>query len=467
MKIPRILIAASASGSGKTVISCGLMQALKKKGKRVVSGKCGPDYIDPMFHRTVLQIEAMNLDLFFYEKEQMKVMFQEHCKEADIAVLEGVMGYYDGMGIDTEKGSSYDVARTLGAPVVLVVPCKGSALSVVAQIKGFLEFRKDSQIQGILLNRISKMLYPRMKEMIESQLKKEGHSVTVLGYVPEDPVFSLESRHLGLVTPEEIGGLEAKLEQAGNLLSETIDLEALMELAKTAPELTTSWEELEERKPKENVRIAVARDEAFCFYYKENLQILRELGCELVPFSPLRDAALPKQIQGILLGGGYPEVYAKALSENQSMRFSIREAIQNNIPCHAECGGFLYLHEWMKDNEQVAYQMAGVIPGECFPTGKLVRFGYVNLVANGDSRFLNQGECIKGHEFHYWDSTNNGEDVTAVKPNQKRSWTCIHIEKQLFAGFPHLAYASNREFAKRFVEMARAEGLRNNEKKEG
>lgn len=467
MKIPRILIAASASGSGKTVISCGLMQALKKKGKRVVSGKCGPDYIDPMFHRTVLQIEAMNLDLFFYEKEQMKAMFQEHCKEADIAVLEGVMGYYDGMGIDTEKGSSYDVARTLSTPVVLVVPCKGSALSVVAQIKGFLEFRKDSQIQGILLNRISKMLYPRMKEMIESQLKKEGHSVTVLGYVPEDPVFSLESRHLGLVTPEEIGGLEAKLEQAGNLLSETIDLEALMELAKTAPELTTSWEEPEERKPKENVRIAVARDEAFCFYYKENLQILRELGCELVSFSPLRDAALPKQIQGILLGGGYPEVYAKALSENQSMLFSIRQAIQNNMPCHAECGGFLYLHEWMKDKDQVAYQMAGVIPGECFPAGKLVRFGYVNLVANGDSRFLNQGECIKGHEFHYWDSTNNGEDVTAVKPNQKRSWTCIHIEKQLFAGFPHLAYASNREFAKRFVEMARAEWLRNNEKKEG
>lgn len=467
MKIPRILIAASASGSGKTVISCGLMQALKKKGKRVVSGKCGPDYIDPMFHRTVLQIEAMNLDLFFYEKEQMKAMFQEHCKEAEIAVLEGVMGYYDGMGIDTEKGSSYDVARTLGAPVVLVVPCKGSALSVVAQIKGFLEFRKDSQIQGILLNRISKMLYPRMKEMIESQLKKEGHSVTVLGYVPEDPVFSLESRHLGLVTPEEIEGLEAKLEQAGDLLSETIDLEALMELAKTAPELNTSWEEPEERKPKESVRIAVARDEAFCFYYKENLQILRELGCELVSFSPLRDAALPKQIQGILLGGGYPEVYAKALSENQSMLCSIRQAIQNNMPCHAECGGFLYLHEWMKDKDQVAYQMAGVIPGECFPAGKLVRFGYVNLVANGDSRFLNQGECIKGHEFHYWDSTNNGEDVTAVKPNQKRSWTCIHIEKQLFAGFPHLAYASNREFAKRFVEMARAEGLRNNEKKEG
>lgn len=451
MNIPRILIAAPSSGSGKTVISCGLMEAFCRQRKKVVSCKCGPDYIDPMFHREVLGINSQNLDLFFCEKDQLTRIFAEHTKDADLAVTEGVMGYYDGMGLDTAKASSYDVADTLKMPVVLVVSARGSALSLVALIKGFLEFRPNSRIRGILLNRVSKMLYPRLKEMLESELKKSGHPIKVLGYVPEHEAFHLESRHLGLVTPEEIKDLKKQLQKAGEILSETVDLKAFYDLAKEAPPLTVSTTE---KKTKSKVSVAVARDEAFGFYYKENLELLEKQGCNLVSFSPLRDTHLPAGVSALLLGGGYPELYAEVLSKNKKLLAEIRENIQSGMPCHAECGGFLYLHEQLADTEGKSWEMAGVIQGEAVPKEKLVRFGYINLVGETDGVFLKQGETIRGHEFHYWDSTNNGTDAKAVKPDGKRSWECAHMRQNLFAGFPHLSYVSNPAFAERFVQAA-------------
>ncbi len=473
MQIPSFMIAAASSGSGKTVISCGLMSALKQKGMKVAACKCGPDYIDPMFHREVLGIESENLDLFFCEPQVMRSLFHEHAEQAGITVIEGVMGYYDGMALDSEKGSSYDVARTLKAPVILVVSCKGMALSVLPVILGILGFRKDSNISGILLNRVSGMLYPKMKQMIETGLAQAGYPIPVIGYVPENPVFGLESRHLGLVTPKEIGEIRERLDEAGRILSETVELDRLLRIAaqfsggmpevwysdKTAfqpsGEKAVRGKKTEEKEPvieELPVKIAVARDEAFCFYYKDNLEFLEKAGCELVEFSPLRDSALPDDIQGLILGGGYPELYTELLENNALMRGSVKNALAGGLPCLAECGGFMYLHEEMEDDKGNTRKMAGVISGKAFRGDRLVRFGYIELEAMKDGVYLERGEKIKGHEFHYWDSTDNGKDCLAVKTDKKRKWECIHMEGSLFAGFPHIHFYSNQAFAGRFVE---------------
>ena len=481
MKIPRILIAAPASGSGKTAISCGLMCAFRERGMGVRACKCGPDYIDPMFHREVLGVDSRNLDLFFSEKDEMTDGFIRHTAGADITVTEGVMGYYDGRGTDTDAGSSYDVARTLQIPVILVVPCRGAALSLAALVRGIIEFRSDSNIRGILLNRVSKMLYPRLKDMLEQELKKSGYNIPVVGYIPEDESFRLESRHLGLVTPQELENLKEQTERAGRILNESVNLDQILSIAQAAPELEPEEKRsvhpadgygLEENGLTENslmgdgcsvrdgkdrkegqkrLRIGIARDEAFCFYYKANLELLEEMGCDLVAFSPLRDKKLPENISGLILGGGYPELYGKRLSENRGLLAGIRKSLDAGMPCLAECGGFMYLHEQMEDRDGNVYPMAGAIKGKTYPTGKLVRFGYVNITADKEGEWFLPGETIRGHEFHYWDSTDAGTDCMAVKPDGKRKWNCIHMRKNLFAGYPHLYLPSVPEFVRRFV----------------
>lgn len=456
MRIPRIMIAAVSSGSGKTMVSCALMEALKQKGKIVSACKCGPDYIDPMFHREVLGIDSENLDLFFTEEKMLQKIFLQHVSESDIAVMEGVMGYYDGMTFGSETASSYEVAKTLKTPVILVVGCRGMSLSVLAVIKGMMEFRKDSQIRGIILNRVSSMLYPRMKKMIEKGLREMGLEAQVVGYIPEDDVFGLDSRHLGLVTPDEISGLKEKMKRAGEMISQTVELGAVMSIAENAPEMDEDKEVIYTAyHPKKTIKIGIARDEAFCFYYKENLRLLEKMGCELIPFSPIRDEKLPEGIRGLLLGGGYPEEYAKELAENQSMRESVKAWILEGSPCLAECGGFLYLHEQMQGSDGIRYPMAGVIAAEAVRKERLVRFGYVQIEAEINGNYLKKGEQIRGHEFHYWDSSDNGRDCLAVKPDGTRKWNCIHMRENLFAGYPHLYYYSNPVIAERFVDACR------------
>ena len=476
-KNPGFLLSAISSNSGKTAAACGLMSAFKQKGKRVCACKCGPDYIDPMFHREVLGIDSKNLDLFFSDEEKLRVGYLRHTLGAEFTITEGVMGFYDGMSLDSVKGSSYDVSRTLGLPVILVINARGAAMTLAATVKGIAEFRPDSNIRGILLNRVSAMLYPRLKAMLETELERIGHGeIKVVGYMPEDEVFHLKSRHLGLVTPQEMENLQEKVRQAGEILAKTVDLELLEEIAGEAAVWKADVSEESEKtgslkSQNAPVRIAVARDEAFCFYYKDNLQLLESLGCELVEFSPLRDEKLPDNISGLILGGGYPELYGKQLSENQSMLTSIRKALtQEKIPCLAECGGFMYLHEEMEDTDGKVWKLVGRIKGRTFPTGKLVRFGYVDLQRNLDenpiSEFKEQmsladswilpGENIRAHEFHYWDSTDSGSDCLAVKPDGKRSWECMHLEENLVAGYPHLYYPSCKNFAERFVEKCRS-----------
>lgn len=468
MKIPRILIAAPASGSGKTAISCGLMSAFRERGMDVRACKCGPDYIDPMFHREVLGVDSRNLDLFFSDKEELTDGFIRHSSGAYITVTEGVMGYYDGRGTDTDAGSSYDVARTLQIPVILVVPCRGVALSLAALVRGMIGFRADSNIRGILLNRVSKMLYPRLKDMLEQELKKSGYDIPVVGYIPEDEAFRLESRHLGLVTPQELKDLKEQTERAGRILAESVDLDQILSIAQAAPELEPgetrsvhpvdgcSVRDGKDRKEgQRRLRIGIARDEAFCFYYKTNLELLEEMGCELVPFSPLCDKELPGNISGLILGGGYPELYGERLSANSGLLAELRSSLDAGMPCLAECGGFMYLHEELEDRNGNVYPMAGVIKGKTYPTGKLVRFGYVNITADKKADWLLPGETIRGHEFHYWDSTEAGTDCMAVKPDGKRKWNCIHMRGNLFAGYPHLYLPSMPELARRFVGRCR------------
>lgn len=461
-----ILLAAPASGSGKTAVSCALMAAFQKKGFAVKACKCGPDYIDPMFHREVLGVDSENLDLFFTDEDMLEKIYARHGEGADLVITEGVMGYYDGMSLDSAKASSYHVARTLNLPVILVVPGRGAALSLAAVIKGMAEYRRDSGIQGILLNQISAGLYPRLKEILERELKSMAHPISVLGYIPRDPAFCFESRHLGLVTPEETDGLKEQIRKAGDILSETVDLEQILQIAGSAvmQEHTDrcGCDSPDSRKhPEDGPCIAVARDRAFCFYYKDNLELLKELGCRLVFFSPLSDRRLP-EADGIILGGGYPELYAEELSSNRSMSDSIRRAIEKGVPCLAECGGFLYLHETLQDEKGRDWPMTGIVRGKAFPKGRLSRFGYVEIGRNHDAgqstaadSWLTAEDKIRGHEFHYWDSTDNGSSCTAVKPDGKRSWNCIHAEKNLFAGFPHLYLPSCREFAERFVGKCR------------
>lgn len=469
MGIPGIMIAAPASGSGKTAAACGLMAAFGSRGLKVRSCKCGPDYIDPMFHREVLGVDSENLDLFFSKPEELRESFRRHTAEADLTVVEGVMGYYDGMGLDTDHGSSYEVASVLNLPVILVVPCRGAALSLAASVRGMLAFRKESNIRGILLNRVSGMLYPRLKQMMESELKQAGYDIPVVGYMPEDEAFRLESRHLGLITPQEIEGLRGQTARAGEILAGTADLDLILQIAeKGAANGETAEEDRSETGDKpvfgtgENrVRIGIARDKAFCFYYKDNLELLEKLGCELVPFSPLSDPRLPDGLSGLIFGGGYPELYGRTLAENKGLLQEIHSLIEDGIPCLAECGGFMYLHEELEDREGQVWKMTGNIKGRTWPVGRLVRFGYVKIMpeeARTEAGYLFPGEEIRGHEFHYWDSTDSGSDCLAVKPDGRRSWQCIHMDGNLFAGYPHLYLPSLPAFAERFVRRCREWG---------
>ena len=364
--IPRILLTAPASGSGKTLITCGILQALVNRGMKVASYKCGPDYIDPMFHGRVIGTRSRNLDTFFTDTETTRYLFAENASDCDIAV--------------TELG------------------------------------------------------------------------VKVLGYVPKLTDLNLESRHLGLVLPGEIEALKEKLNRLAAVLEETLDLDAFCTLAEDTEELAIQVPEIPVLEAPEKIRLAVAADDAFCFTYQDNLKLLETMGAELVFFSPLQDKKLPEEVDGMILSGGYPELHAKTLSENHSMRETIRKAIEDGMPCIAECGGFLYLHRELEGQDGVFYPMAGVLDAKAYRTDRLGRFGYITLTAEEDQLLGKAGMEIRGHEFHYWDSEQCGKSFHAKKPVGKREWDCVNSSKSLYAGFPHLFFWSNPEAAYEFLK---------------
>ena len=449
MDSPRLLFAAPASGSGKTTIVCGLLRALKNRGKGVRAFKCGPDFIDPLFHETVVGVPSGTLDLFFSGEDQLKQLFCRHASGAEISLIEGVMGYYDGLGAATDRASSYEVAKALDAPVVLIMDSRGQSLSALATLEGFLWFREDSRIRGVIFNRMSESVYTALKPEVEAL------GLRPLGYVPKAPEVMVESRHLGLVTPGEIEDLGQKLDALAALLEKTVDMEGLLALAAEAPALEAP--PVPSIPPLPRTRIAVARDEAFCFLYRDNLDLLADYGAEPVFFSPLHDDALPAGAQGLILPGGYPELYAQALSENEPMRRSVREAVQNGLPCLAECGGFLYLHRELEDMEGRSWPMAGVLDARAYRTPRLGRFGYITLTARADTAFLPAGETVRGHEFHYFESESCGDALHAQKPTGNRGWDCGHSRGPLLMGFPHLYYPSDPKLIERFLRTCAKE----------
>ncbi len=443
MDYSRFMVAATKSGSGKTTITCGILAALKEKGLNPCSFKCGPDYIDPMFHRNVIGVPAGNLDTFFTDDNTTKSLFAKEY-EGDLAVIEGVMGLYDGLGGIELSGSSYDLARVLSTPIILVINAKGAGRSVLAEIKGFLDYDEEHLIKGVILNKTSLAFGKTLGELIEKEF-----GIKCFGVVPENKDIELSSRHLGLVLPEEINELKEILDQETKMISEGIDLDAIIALAKGAEHLDINIEN-NNIVNTNNVRLAVARDNAFCFYYRENLQMLKERGVELVEFSPLEDHHLPDNISGLLLGGGYPENYLVDLQGNTFIKQEIKKAMDHGMPVLAECGGFMYLLDSIKNENDKSYNMVGAINGKAEWTGKLVRFGYVTIEADGFD--------IKGHEFHYYDTDNNGSSFVAKKPTGNRSWPCMHKSGSSYIGFPHLYYPSAPVFVDKFVEAMKNYG---------
>ena len=452
MKIPRILLAAGSSGSGKTLITCGLLEALVERGLKTASFKCGPDYIDPMFHSRVIGTKSRNLDTFFTGSEVTKYLLTRNARDCEIAVMEGVMGFYDGVAGTTTTASAYDLAKVTDTPVILIVNSRGMSVSLAAYVKGFLEYKKDSHIKGVIFNQMSPMLYARMKKLLEEEL-----GVAVLGYVPKVEDCVIESRHLGLVLPDEIPELKDRLHKLAGVLEETLDIDRILELAGEAPDLLDAKpESVTDFRLSEPVRIGVAEDEAFCFFYADNFRLLGEMGAEIVPFSPMEDKQLPDDLDGLLLYGGYPELNGKKLEQNTTMKDMIREKLKAGMPCMAECGGFMYLHEEMEGMDGNFYQMAGVIPGKAYRTPKLSRFGYVTLTQKKPALGMEDFGEIPAHEFHYFDSENCGGDFHAAKPESKRGWDCIHGTDTMLAGFPHLYYYGNPEVPKAFLKKCLA-----------
>ncbi len=432
----RILVAGTHSGSGKTTLTLALLSAMKKSGISVTSFKCGPDFIDPQFHREIAGVPGRNLDPYMLSPEMLRASLAE--ADTQMSLIEGVMGYYDGVGMEGDY-STYDVAHHTRTPVILVVQAKGMYTSAAAIIKGFTEFREESMIRGVIFNGISEGVYHGLSEMA----KRQG--VMPLGFLPQKEELKIASRHLGLLQSHEVHELKEKLALLGELALKHIDLEGVLALGQTAPDLS---ERMPTLVPLGKAKVAVASDEAFCFMYQENLRMLEELGARLVYFSPIRDRHLPEDVDALYLPGGYPELHLSSLAKNRSMHRSIKEQIERGLPVLAEGGGFAYLHE-----DFDGHKMVGVIRGSVTMSKRLQHFGYHTLTAHHDNLLCAKGESLRTHEYHYYVSDQEGESFIAEKPDG-RSWNCVHASKKIFAGFAYVYFPQKPAMAESFVRAA-------------
>lgn len=443
----RFIIGGTNSGCGKTTVTCAVLAALKKRGLSLDAFKCGPDYIDTMFHRKVIGVGSHNLDSFFCGRDKLLHLLDEYGKGIDIAVIEGVMGFYDGT-----VGSAHSVSELTETPAVIVIDCKGMSDSIGAVMSGFLRYRPN-RIAGFIFNRLPEKLIPLAKRLC-TELGTE-----YFGCMPKNDI-TIESRHLGLVTADEIADIQEKLSSLGDLAEKYICLDKLMNIVDSPiPEYKAPVIPRFTKAP----TIAAAQDSAFCFIYRENIELLEKMGCKIVYFSPISDKAVPKA-DGLLLYGGYPELYAAELSANSSMLESIKSSINSGIPTIAECGGFMYLHKKLTDKNGNSYAMAGVLDGEVFPTSRLQRFGYITMTAKSDSLLCGCGDTVRAHEFHYFDSSDCGNGFTAEKTDG-RTWDCCHVSSSLYAGFPHINFYSDIRLAERFVRACIAFGDKNGQDK--
>lgn len=438
----RCLIAGAGSGSGKTTVTCGIIGALKERGYDIASFKCGPDYIDPMFHRVMLGAPSENLDTYLAGADGVRGLVAA-CPYP--AVIEGVMGIYDGISVSGTAGSSYEIAQITNTPVILVMDASGAGRTIVSMIKGILADDENHLIKGIILNRS------------KSGICDLPGDVRILGHIPKMDELSVGSRHLGLMLPHEAEEIRKKIRLAASVMEEMIDMDALIDIMNSAEDITPYEASVPEHDAPAGgtARIAVADDEAFCFYYPENFRMLEKMGVLPVRFSPLHDKGLPKDVSGVMFGGGYPELYLEQLSSNRSMLTSVRENIAAGMPSIAECGGFMYLHRAIEDRSGKEYEMAGVIDGKCRYTGHLVNFGYAEVTQCDKIPEL---KGLRGHEFHYYDSDAAAEDVTFTKPSTLRRYRGMIAGAGRLWGFAHFYYRSCPQALSAFVKEVKRYG---------
>lgn len=433
-----VVIAGTHSGCGKTTMTLGLMAALRRRGLCVQGFKVGPDYIDPMFHQAATGRPSRNLDLFMMPRSAALEVFARGAHEADIAIVEGVMGLFDGASFTRNSASTAAVANLLGAPVVLVVDAQSMARSVAAVVKGFAEFDPKLRVAGVVLNRVG-------SDGHAAALKKSLRTIPVMGYLERNHEFVLPERHLGLVPVGEAGMARDWTDRLAEAVERTFDLDALL---KCAAQHEVRWSR---RRCRPAVRVGVARDRAFNFYYPENLELLEEAGAELVPFSPLADPKLPK-VDALFFGGGFPELFAERLEANRAMRTAVRDAVLS-LPVYAECGGLMYLAEALVNREGRAHEMVGAIPGRVCMTDRLQNFGYSMLRTRVDTLLAETGTSMRGHEFHYstWTGEPNAYEV------RKRSRAPARVEGyargNLLASYVHLHFMSRPSLARAFVRQ--------------
>jgi len=455
------MIAGTNSGCGKTTVACGIMAALTKRGFNVQPFKAGPDYIDPMFHTFITGNDSRNLDSWLLDEKVLTYLFGKSAGGKDLAIIEGVMGIYDGFGPKEERGSSAHLAKILKCPVILVVNAERMALSLAALLQGFCDFDPRVEIKGVILNNVnSKAHYALLKEIIEERLS----FLKVVGYLPSLPESSFNSRHLGLVLPGEIENFSRKIDVLARKVEETIDLQLLTKIALGASSLEVPVVEnnfsavMKNDALKKEIKLGVAKDRAFNFYYKDNLDLLEMLGAKIVYFSPLEDETLPEKVDGLYIGGGYPEVWAKELEHNFRLRRELKEKIYAGLPVYAECGGLMYMTQEIKTLEGDSYKMAGVLPASSEMTKSLQRFGYVKVKIVQDCLLGAKGWTIQAHEFHH-STVHFKKDVPACwqvhkeKANgEVRSWDCGFQLFNLLAGYPHLHFWNNPVFALNFLQ---------------
>ncbi len=441
-----ILIAGTSSGSGKTTITLGLLAALRNMGLAVQPFKCGPDFIDPGLHQLACGRVSRNLDLWMMGEAQVRDTFAADAAEADISVIEGVMGMFDGQG-----SSSAALAKALGVPVVLILDVRSAAESVAAVLKGFETLMPEVAPVAVILNRVAS---PRHLELVSGAIRKHCRA-EILGHLPQNLDFSMPSRHLGLFTGEEQPIGPEALETLAATIQAQVNLERLLELA--ASVTVPPAKETFSRQGEVQARIGVARDRAFCFYYEDNFDLLRAAGAELVFFSPLEDQNLPEGLHGLYLGGGYPELYARELSGNLDMRQAIYDWAQSGRPLYAECGGFMYLTEGIVGEDVGVLPMAGVFPVTARMQKKRASLGYREVRLEKDCFFGPAGTVLRGHEFHYSvidEMPAHIERIYAVHTDSREGYRY----KNVLGGYLHLHFGYNPQMAVEFVRACRPAG---------
>jgi len=446
-----IVIAAPVSGSGKTTVTIGLMECLRRRGLRVAPFKVGPDFIDPGYHRLVTGRPSINLDSWICDPAVVQEIYADYSEDADIAVIEGVMGLFDGFGGRSDDGSTAQVAKLTGSTVYLVVDAKGYARSIAALIKGFTEFDPELRIGGVIFNDVSSENHARiLRDAVETNLP----AVRVLGCIMRDRLLHLPSRHLGLMTAEEVDLSPEYLDHLVEIIRGSIDLGMLWAAAGSG--------EIIDRPPRapqteRAVRIAVARDAAFCFVYESNLRLLAEAGAELVEFSPLEDPSLPEDISGIYLPGGYPELHARALASNRGMLAAVRGAIEAGMPVYAECGGFIYLSQGVVESPggiDVRHDLAGIFPVSTRLLEQRKALGYREITLREESILGPSGSVARGHEFHYSEMEEMPQEVERlyqVRKGQADLGTEGYRHKNCLASYIHLHFGSNPDMAAALV----------------